>query len=556
MQKIKKFFIKREWLLVLCLVFIFLIIRLPGVHQPLHQDEYKWPMVVNPASTSGVSIPHPPLGEFIYRNAGLIVGFNTNFRYVPLFFGTVNLLLLYYLVRFLFGRREAFIASLIWIFAYFSVLASLMVDTDGQIMPFFFLLALVGYYKFHNNPGKNHYLWLTLLIVACVLGFLVKVSFVIAIGAILADFLWSRKSILTRQDVIKYSLYSLAGVIGLIGLLFVMKFIFPYFGLAKAFKYWEHFLILNRGWFQTFIQCAKAILYTSPFLILIPFFKQKKDFSKIKILLFFILFAFIFYIVLFDFSIGALDRYLQLLILPLTIMTTIVITPILFSEEKRKKEFVLLGVIVALIFIILQSVPHYVPPLHPKEEWLSRIFSLKWNFVYPFSGGSGPLGFYVSFLFIGLTWVVSFGALIFAKAKPQYRKLAIAFLIPLGIAYNGVFIEEYLVGFWNGNAPALVGRAVEFIKNDTNISKVIVYNDNGGNEIREINKYARRMYAAPEFLDVYEKYLKDFSGHVLYIDIPRVSPNTFYSNYLNSCSVIYKDTDKYITVEVLDCQKK
>jgi hypothetical protein len=132
-----------SWLPLSILILFYLVFRLPGIHLPLHQDEYKWPLTVVPNSTLGVSIPHPPLSEFIYRVAGYIVGFNTNFRLVPLFFGLLNLGLLYYLVNILYSRREALIAGGLWVISYFSVLASLMVDTDGEIMPFFFLLGLI-----------------------------------------------------------------------------------------------------------------------------------------------------------------------------------------------------------------------------------------------------------------------------------------------------------------------------------------------------------------------------------------------------------------------------
>jgi hypothetical protein len=107
MEKIKQIFITREWVLVALLVIVFVVIRLPGVHLPLHQDEYKWPMIVNPALGSEVSIPHPPLSQFIYRTAGYIVGFNVNFRFVPLFFGALNLALLYYFLRMRFSKRTA-----------------------------------------------------------------------------------------------------------------------------------------------------------------------------------------------------------------------------------------------------------------------------------------------------------------------------------------------------------------------------------------------------------------------------------------------------------------
>ena len=125
------------------LVLIFLAIRLPGTSLPLHQDEYKWPLIVNPANIGG-DIPHPPLSEFIYKSAGALVGYNVHFRFIPLLFATLNLTLFYFVLKKRFGKYVAFVGAILFTLSYFSILASLMVDTDGAIMPFFFLLSWVA----------------------------------------------------------------------------------------------------------------------------------------------------------------------------------------------------------------------------------------------------------------------------------------------------------------------------------------------------------------------------------------------------------------------------
>ncbi len=556
MQSIKNYFVKNELVTMGLLVLLFLLIRLPGTSLPLHQDEYKWPLIVNPNLESKSEIPHPPLSQFIYRIGGEIVGFNTNFRFIPLFFGAINLVLLYYLMKIVFGKREAFIASIIWIFSYFSVLASLMVDTDGQIMPFFFLLSLIGYYKLQNSIGNKKYIWGSLLLGAMVLGFFIKVSFFLAIGAIIADYLWSKKHLLSKQQVIKYLSVLFGGLLLLGMLLFLAQYVFPFFSLSKSFEYWKHFAVGDRGWFQTLIQCIKAVLYSSPFLILIPFLASKNTISKTRVFIFFLAFSFIFYVVLFDFSIGALDRYLQLLILPLTVITTAVISSTLKSDDRRFLEFLYLGIAVSLVLVLLQSVTHYVPSLHPKSDWIGRAINLRWNFLYPFSGGSGPLGFYVSFLFMALAWLISFAGVVLAIFKINNKKLIIVFLIPLGFAYNAVFVSEYLFGFWNGSAPRLLAPVVEYIKNNPDVKMVTVYNDNGGNEIQEIGKYRKRLYTDPKF-DVNEKVatLNQYKEHYLEINVPRIDPNSVYRKYLDSCKIIYSNTDKSISAIVYDCTK-
>ena len=128
-------------------------------------------------------------------------------------------------------------------------------------------------------------------------------------------------------------------------------------------------------------------------------------------------------------------------------------------------------------------------------------------------------------------------------------------IVILGILYNGVFTEEYLFGKINGSPYPLLAEAKEFIANDKDIKKVVVYNDIGAVEIEKTGKYERRLYAAPQFEQGYRDFFKDFSGYILYIDIPHIGENNFYADYLKSCSEIYNKQDRYITARILSCKK-
>jgi hypothetical protein len=546
---------RRILLLSLLFLVVFILLRIPALDSPLHQDEYKWPEIVNPALLGEVEIPHPPLAQFIYESAGRVVGYDIDFRLVPLFFGAINLLLLFYLMQMLFGQREAIIASLIWIFSYFSVLASLMVDTDGAVMPFFFLISLIGYFKLRFTEDKR-FLWWFVLILGVTGGFLTKISFLLVPVAIFADFLWSKKESVTKKDLFKYVGYGILSLVGLGIILFVLKFALPFFDFTKPFTYLTRFFGESRGWFQTGIQVVKALLYSSPLLVLAPFFGSWEMFRKVKVFFFFLLLAFFFYIILFDSSLGALDRYLQLLILPLTVLTSIVLGQVRWDENPKYEKFLLFGIIVGAVIFILQFLPHYVPSLHPKAEWLSRFLSLNWNFVYPFSGGSGPLGFYVSFLVLVGAWIISLLGLIFAWLKPHLKKSLIIFLIPISFIYSGIFIEEYSFGLINGSAPKLLANAVEFIESNPEIEMVTVYNDNGGDEIRRTGKYRKRLYTSPQFdLGVKVETLNKYKEHYFVLDVPRVDPNSPYQRYFESCKVIYEEFDQKMSATIYDCQK-
>jgi hypothetical protein len=556
MRKIIDFARTHEKTLVLCFLIFFVLLRLPGVDRPLHQDEYKWPQIVNPASEGMGIVPHPPLSEFIYKTAGSVVGYNVNFRYVPLFFGTLNLLLLYLFMRLCYGKREAVIAAIIWSISYFSILASLMVDTDGEILPFFFLIGLIAYEKFKNAPARTRGRWLILLVGACIAGILVKLSFVLAIGALVADFLWSQKNRLTKADMMRYGGYALLSVTVLVLMLLAGHVIFPFFQLESSLEYWKHFFNADRAWFQIAIQWAKAVLYMSP-LLLVPFFAPKNTWRPLRPFCFFLGFAFLFYIVLFDFSAGALDRYLQLMILPVTLFAAAAIAAIFGDEVEKPSEttkiYLLAGCVAALALSLLQFMPHYIPPLHPKADWIHRVLTLNWTFVFPFHGGSGPLGFYVSFLYIGVSWILCAFLLMVACCKPLMRKHLLAFLIPIVLLYNFVFIEEYHLGVLNGSAPKLLAGAVEFMKHNDDIKRVVTYNDNGGAEIQAIGKYERRYYVAPIFKS--DTKTNTFANHYFELNVPR-PPDGPYQHSFDTCQVIYKATDQKMTAIIYDCRKE
>jgi hypothetical protein len=550
---------KREILIVFGIVLLFLALRLPGVSNLYHQDEYKWPIIVNPSLTEPGGIPHPPVGEFIYRDLGVMVGYD-NFRIIPLIFSFLNIVLLLYLVKMVGDKRSALWTVFFFAISFYSVLASLMIDTDGAIMPFFLLVSLVSYYKLRLNNfvfEKRSLGWLVLLAVALILGFLTKASFAVGMLAVALDFAFERKIFTDKKKLLKYFIYASIGTVLLVLLLFVAKFVFPYFRLDWTIKYWSHFVKFdNRGWLQTMIQFVKSVMYLSPLLMVSILFLDRQMISRYRPFLLFMAIGLFFYLVAFDFSTGALDRYFQFLVLPLVVLVGAVFAKYFNGGSNRLRRVDIMSIsLISLAIFSLQFINHFVPPLYPKTEWFERIIGFQWNFVFPFTGGSGPTGFYVSFVFIALIWICSIIFTLSSLKREDTKRRALFCILILGILYNGVFVEEHILGKINGSSYQLFAGTKAYIEKNEEIKKVVVYNDIGGYEIQKIGKYARRLYAAPQFEDDYRKFFKDFSGHVLYIDIPKIGENNFYSDYLKSCKNVYEKKDKYITASVLECLK-
>lgn len=564
MTSVKQWFLSYRYWIILSLFFVsFLALRIPGIIIPYHQDEYKWPLYANPAVFGPGSVPHPPLTELIYRVGGHAIGYD-NFRMIPLGFSVLNFLLVAYAGYLMFGKRGSLWIVSLFTFSFYGLLASLTVDVDGAVMVFFFLSALVFYLHIKSKEyhfSKNTILWFFGFSVSIALGFLVKLSFIIPIGVFATDFFIEKGYFRNKKKLALSFVYSIVGIIGLGLLVYLSQFIFPFFRFGWALGYWDTFVrFTSRGWFQTVIQFCKALMYLSPFLVLTPLLSTKELFKKNRIFWLFIGYGLIFYLVLFDFSIGALDRYLAFLVVPLCFIVGSLCSHYAQKEvestpEKTGNILIVYTILLVCIFFASQFAHHVVPPQHPKTEWVNAVMSFKWNFLFPFSGGSGPTGFYISFFFIGIVWVTTFLFVLLGLRKNKLRSGIFVCLIMLGVLYNGVFIEEYLVGRINGSPYGLFERAKSFIVQNKDITQVVVYNDIGGYEIRETGKYARRMYAAPQFSDEYKKYFDSFSGHVLYIDIPRIGVDTMYMKYLlDTCTVVYHDQDKKISATVYDCR--
>ncbi len=545
--------LKTYWWLPVILI-IFLLFRVPAINNLYHQDEYKWVLYSHPEIMPPGTVPHPPFTELIYTKIGPLVG-DYNFRVIPLSFSLINLFLLFFLVKTIFDKRTAIIASFIFSISFYSILASTTVDVDGAVLPFFMLIFSIGYFKIKLAKYQldGNLKWLAVLIVGAVGGFLVKVSGALPILAFGFDFFLERGVFDNKKKIFKYGVFSLIFVFVMGLVLYFSKFIFPFFRLEYAFSYWKHFLkFADRGWMQTLIQFVKSIMYTSPGLILIPILAKKDILVKARPYFMFITFGLIFYLIAFDFSVGALDRYLQFLVIPLSIISAAVISEIIKAQKFVIKDAIL-GSILAISIFMLQFGNHYIPSLYPKTEWLSRILFIKWNFVFPFTGGSGPTGFYVSFIFIALVWVLSLVFLVLALKKREVSGRVILVILILSGVYNMVFLEEFLFGKINGSPYKLFKDAEKIIVSDPNINQVVVYNDIGGFNIQKDGKYARRLYAAPQFEETYREYFKNYNGFVLYIDIPRIEENSFYFEYLKKCTKVYERTDKKISSNIYSC---
>ena len=540
------------------LLLIFLLLRVPGLHATYHQDEVKWVVHSTTPGDTDTGKGQPPLSGIIFPWAGKHLGAD-NMRLLPLLFGLLNFWLLYWLVKTLFDKTTALWAVGLFSVCFYSVLASLMVDIDGQFLPSFVLLTFLAFFQWQRAAtAQARWVWGFALGASLLLGFMAKLNFVIPALALLAYYL-SDKGWLKQLNS-KRGLGILAGglvFLGAIGLgLLVAREFFPSFNLERVFAHaTDFFNFTGRDLGQVVFQTGKAIIYSSPLLLLVTLVKRE-EYKNLKLFFWWLAAGGIFYYMLFDFSRGALDKYLAFTIVPISVIGGVVLKRS-FSDASTRLNLKWLsgGVVLTAAIFFLQWLPQAVPALYPKGEWIKRILALKWNFLMPFTGGSGPLGFYVSFLFIALLWLLALGLVWLMRSRPPQQRSYLFLLLLISLVYNLTFVQEYALGNINGNATNLVKKAVAFIAANPQIDKVITYNDIGNLELNQIGKYERRIYVAPKNDAEHKQTLNNFKGHYLVVDIPRLSPDSIYARYFSTCQSIYQARHRQISDTVYDCAK-
>ena len=545
---------KKTFLVGILFLAFFLLLRLPGISLPFHQDEMKTALGARAGGEALGSFFHPPLTQLLYRTEAILFGADS-FRLFILIFSLLGGVLATFIVKRRLGLHTTLFFLLFLATGAYSVHASLMLDTDGAILPLFFLASIYFYDRIYETEGNKRRLFFGLMFLSLILGFLVKLSFILVVGAIMLDFLYRERKRLTKKMII-ISVLSLIGFfLCFLLAIFAIKFFNPFFSIEGMVSHLRSFInFKQRGWMQILIQALKAIFYLSPVLIVPLLFITKEIFEKTRIFFIYLGSGFIFYFIIFDFSQGALDKYLMFSIIPLSVISAAIITPVI-EENKEKKKIggIVVGILGAITIILLALLPHTLFPLYPKTLWLSNIVHFNWNILFPLTGGSGPLGFYMSFLVIAFSFIFSFILGLIALFKRNFRYSIFIAILIIGLTHNVIFTQEFLYGGLYGSAPKVLKESLEFIENSPNIKEVITYNDSGGYELHKMEKYAGRFYAVPGYEEGHKKKFAEFKGHYLVVDMPKISKDSFYGQFFAKCTSLFKAKSRAIESNVYEC---
>lgn len=546
----------RTALVVVALVIVFFALRLPGLDLPYHQDEWKnVSSSVTLASAFGF-FTHPPLMAMTFAAAYNAFGID-GMRWLPLIFSVAAAWLLYLVIKDRAGKAAGLWS--VWLFAIcaYNIQGSLSPDVDGAILPFLFLLAVYANDQYQNSVYLHRGRWLILMVIALLAGFLVKLSFILVIGVIVIEHLLS-----WRRDLFAKRLAIGAGAIAIFGGIYVVSLYliqaaFPEFSVSGMLVHANQSSGgLGRNWIQIIVQGAKALFFLSPLMVVPIMFVSRETLRKSRPFFIYLVVGFFFYFVAFDFSRAALDKYLLFLIVPLVAIVGIILADCFDGMNGKKYRIpALIGIVVSLILVALNFLPHSVVALYPKTEWFSKVLHGEWNILNPFIGGNGPMGFYVSFLFIAVSYVVSVLLGLAGFIKKEWRASIAVILIMIGIAYNGVFAEEFMLGKLNGDAPEALAETIAYIRKDDDIKQILTYNDTGAGPLSLMGKYAGRIYAIPESEEGYRKKFAEFDGQYMVIDIPHLYETGFYGRFFAKCDIMFETKSGRTSGRVYDCAK-
>ncbi|MFH1054130.1 MAG: glycosyltransferase family 39 protein [Candidatus Woesearchaeota archaeon] len=541
--------------ILLAIIIIAILIRIFGIGNILTNDESAYSFSIRDReffSTSNAN--QPPLFHWTGAVIYTIFPFDTvGIRLQPFIFSILNILMVYLICKRFFSKKIGLIAAGIMTFSYWHLFGSLMIETNGSSLMFFSLLSIYFYFRFDD---EKNYKFLVLSGLFFGLALLTRITAILLIGIIGLYHLWQTKKVWkTAKDI---SLFVMIG--GIIYSIFpILSFLIDPFFFYQATIGHNLSYVQGGGLFSMtiLIQFLQALIISSPLftgLLLVYLVNFKKESYNKKELMFLIqmIVVFLFYTLIVKDPFRPVERYFMILIPGLSILGAIGISKLRFY----KRELMFSTISLLLLFLLL-FIPNLMEsrflPFYPKTGFINEAISLNWNFLVPFTGGSGPAGFYLTFTTIALGFILAFGFLMIGiyftlMRKNKVARIFILLFLSASLAYNFVLIEEYLFSSANPDIDLINVQIRDYaIENDLNEPVYIFRNF-------ALRYYIDDKYDDIRFLDFHNdtaekaavlgQELGEERASVLFIDFPSIDKEGNLFKTLNECKKRKTFSDK------------
>jgi hypothetical protein len=205
----------------------------------------------------------------------------------------------------------------------------------------------------------------------------------------------------------------------------------------------------------------------------------------------------------------------------------------------------ILGLI--LFFSLNFSHTNYIS-FYPKTAYFENVMKLHWDFFVPFTGNAGPLGFYIHFKIIIISFIMLFISLSAYFLTNSKRQAVMIVILSLGFlfAYNIFLIQEFSFSTTSLDIDMVSKEMVRYVNeryttinlvvNSTVAQDIGEYNLNEKHNMFLFRNYAMQFYFNRGILEKYNIFVLDFEnessenasskvlgGTVLIVDFPVIN---------------------------------
>lgn len=532
------------FLLILAISFL---IRLPGIFQTASIDEDGW------LSLDYWDNWHPPVSIMAHSFASwLLGGFSWVSKLLVLLVGCANLTLTYLVSKKLLGQKPAFFAAGLMGLGAYPTLAALQIDIDGSFLLFGYLLTTLFFLNYEEKKEKKWLLFSGLGLGLCIL---TKYPGIFILPILALYHLVKNNKF---WETVKVSLALMLIGLALFSIFPLVSYLTGSSFFTDTINHFTRYTVAGRTNISLLLmQYLLSIIWMGPLFIGLLALSLTKPKKANLLPYLWISVIFLAYTFLNKDNFKPIERYFTLMVAPLAIIGGSYLSKL----KLTKMQWVAVAggtIIFAMLFGLLNLSGAFVP-FYPKTSFFERAVSGVWNFYLPISGSSGPIGFFMNFRilaisFISMTILVPRIMILKKKQRSMLLPTLLILFLSISLAYNLFLTQEFL---FSTTSPSV----------DKISKQIIGYADT--NELKEPVYIFRNKALRYYFRDEFQPVILDFdieknatlvddvisnSGTIILVDFPKLNEDSLFWKRVMKCNHLAEFSDKGVKMGyILDC---